>query len=84
MTLGDEADTKRLSEELIFPEIDGLKTVGVKRGTGESFLLVANLGSADAEFSASAVGCEIAVNVATGETVTAETLSPGEALLIRF
>ena len=84
MALGDEKDTKRLAKELICPALDGLKTVGVSRGDGESFLLVANFEDEARTFSAEAFGCAVATNVESGDAVTALTLRAGDAVLLRF
>ena len=84
MTLGDESDTKKLSEELFYPALDGFRTVGVRRADGESFLLVVNFGDGDSTFRANTIGCEAVTDVATGETQVEFKIKTGDALLVRF
>lgn len=84
MALGNESDTKQLSQELFYPTIDGFKAVGVKRADNDSFLLIANFGDRDAVFSSNAIGKKTVTDVATGEARDTFTVKAGDAILFRF
>lgn len=84
MTLGDAEETKKLQENLVSYDLDGIKAVGSKGKDGKMYVLVANFTEEEKGFNPDMLSLGKGFDVAKNATAAECVLKSKEAMLLSF